>query len=110
MLPAGIAAKHLAYAKLTNDVSADYFSQHALRAIYIGEQLQHGSRILVLAEAALHLAAFLRALVHLLEADVAAVPAKGCDEMRHVVKLASRVGQTGEVFKVHADPVVAVEQ
>ena len=78
--------------------------------MYIGEKLQHGRRILVLAEAALHLATFLRALVHLFEADVASMPAKSCNETRYVVKLSSRMGQAGEVFKVHAYPVIAVEQ
>src|ERR1019366_5807257 len=38
------------------------------------------------------------------------MPAKGCDEPRHVVELASRMGQTGKVFKVHTYPVIAVEQ
>ena len=38
------------------------------------------------------------------------MPAKRGDESRHVVKLASHVGQPCEILEVHADPVFAIQK
>src|SRR5271167_1590411 len=38
------------------------------------------------------------------------MPAKRSNELRHIVKLASGVGQPGKIFEVHANPVLAIQK
>src|SRR5271157_1338747 len=78
--------------------------------MHIGEQLERRIRVPARAEAELHLASLISAPGCLTQANVVPMPAKRGNESRHIVKLASGVGQPRKIFEVHANPVLAIQK